>query len=40
MSGVAPPEDTIGDVAVTLVTVPVVGVVQVGAALAPPEVNT
>jgi hypothetical protein len=39
MAGVAPPEETTGEVPVTLVTVPVVGVVHVGVP-APALVNT
>jgi hypothetical protein len=39
IAGAVPPEDTTGAVPVTPVTVPVVGVVQVGAAL-PADVNT
>ena len=40
IAGVAPPDDAIGDVPDTLVTVPVVGVVHVGVAADPAEVNT
>ena len=40
MAGVAPPDDATGEVPDTEVTVPVVGVVQVGVAPAPAEVKT
>jgi hypothetical protein len=40
IAGVVPPLETTGLVPVTLVTVPVVGVVQVGVAPLPPEVKT
>ena len=40
IAGVAPPLETTGAEPVTLVTVPVVGVVQVGVAPVPAEVRT